>query len=659
MATKPVLPKPAVNKIGKLIDEMFAKMRERFLGPWASGKTIVISTKAQNTIPGLYIASARAEGAPPDKEVVDHLVDNVNDFLDAYQAKAKVQVAHKVQSFLNDAKAQGIKTDFETVLGGQLAEVFANTKADVKRLIDTEATSARNLGTLEGITKVNASLDIDDPVVFFVVVRDQHLCSECKRLHLMDDETTPRLWKLSEVGHGYHKRGDENPKISGLHPNCRCTMATMMPGYGFDSSGMVDYIKEDHNEFKEQRKVSKVEYEPHDCDLHKNDTLGKMALADIRLGQKVEPPDKMFHKYDYSHVLSPEHQAAGYKMHVYVGEHPVHKDMKVVRASLSHPQAPQSSKMRHPGEVGQITGVVSNGKLEVGESHVLEPHRGGKGMPLYEALMAHAKNGLAAHTVGGGIHSTMAMKARMKVAQKHGMAYDPKPHFGPGKQFETAQEWENARTGEYDEKYSPTSHALKSEEEYGEDLIKSLPTSDFERMLGEMGWEKSRVSKEHYFDHPTVTQGAHALEGRTRQLVLGHNQQHHVDDYKIKGVLADAGLRWRADRKGLEPKPGHIYHKLYQASGHAPVLNPVNTWQTTEQHPGIKHVPLENLISTRDASADWTVPKHEADMKSGRPVPHITAVDAGDGKYMIEHGDDIHEAAKRQGKTHAPVLVSD
>lgn len=36
----------------------------------------------------------------------------------------------------------------------------------------------------------------------------------------MPDGITPRLWKLSEVGSGYHRKGDESPKLGGLHPNC-------------------------------------------------------------------------------------------------------------------------------------------------------------------------------------------------------------------------------------------------------------------------------------------------------------------------------------------------------------------------------------------------------------------------------------------------------
>ena len=73
-------------------------------------------------------------------------------------------------------------------------------------------------------------------------------------LHLLKDRKTPRLWKLSEVGSDYHKKGDSEPKFAGLHPNCRCKLTYLAKGFGFDAAGEVKYIAPDHDEFKVQRK---------------------------------------------------------------------------------------------------------------------------------------------------------------------------------------------------------------------------------------------------------------------------------------------------------------------------------------------------------------------------------------------------------------------
>jgi hypothetical protein len=114
-----------------------------------------------------------------------------------------------------------------------LDDVMKEMGTHVEAIVDTEASNARNVSLMDGIVRINAVRGIDDPVVYFVVVRDNVTCPECIKLHLLEDKRTPRVWKLSEVGQGYHKRGDDHPKIGGLHPHCRCTMVTLLPGFGF------------------------------------------------------------------------------------------------------------------------------------------------------------------------------------------------------------------------------------------------------------------------------------------------------------------------------------------------------------------------------------------------------------------------------------------
>jgi len=88
-----------------------------------------------------------------------------------------------------------------------------------------------------------------------VVIKDKDLCPECARLHLLEDGVTPRVWLLSDVGHAYHKRGEPNPKMGGLHPHCRCSMVTLMPGYGF-VAGRVGYIAKGHDQLEHQKTLS-------------------------------------------------------------------------------------------------------------------------------------------------------------------------------------------------------------------------------------------------------------------------------------------------------------------------------------------------------------------------------------------------------------------
>jgi hypothetical protein len=250
---KGTLPKGAIKQIHGAVDRVFDRVLARFLERPYGDKQIQIGWKPRATLPSIFRAGADSEQSKADENVLNGLMEVAQGFLDAQRERVKAHTVKTVQSVLREAHLADVDTDLATVLQGQLYDVFGRAEDDVKRILDTEASNARNTGALDGIIKVNAISGIEDPIVYFVVVRDNDLCDECKRLHLLDDEKTPRCYYLSELGHGYHKAGESSPKIGGLHPHCRCTMATLMPGYGFNKAGMVDWIALDHNEIKAQR----------------------------------------------------------------------------------------------------------------------------------------------------------------------------------------------------------------------------------------------------------------------------------------------------------------------------------------------------------------------------------------------------------------------
>ena len=101
-------------------------------------------------------------------------------------------------------------------------------------------------------------MGIDDPVVAFIPVKDKDLCEECERLHLMSDRICPRVWFYSEIQGGYFHRGDDTPSWNLLHPHCRCTPSTVLPGFGFDGNGRVMWIKQGFLELDFQRSVDYV-----------------------------------------------------------------------------------------------------------------------------------------------------------------------------------------------------------------------------------------------------------------------------------------------------------------------------------------------------------------------------------------------------------------
>jgi hypothetical protein len=248
-----MLPKRSATRIRAAVDQLFERAKQRLLG--IVPKRIVIRPYVNEdlTIPGLYSSAVMDDGGKPNPVTKDRIVSIAESYLDALRERTKAQVVRDVDAVLRDVRASGKDTDVATVLGGRLADTWAKLSSDVERIAATEAQHGRSMGALEGISRINTLRGIDDPVVYFVVVNDQHLCSECKRLHLMPDGATPRVWRMSEVGHGYHKKGESNPKIAGLHPHCRCSLATLLPGWGFGSTGAVEYKGSDHNELARQR----------------------------------------------------------------------------------------------------------------------------------------------------------------------------------------------------------------------------------------------------------------------------------------------------------------------------------------------------------------------------------------------------------------------
>lgn len=249
----PALGAGAIRNIHRGVDSVFDRLKVRMLGPQSVPKQIYVAYTPAYSLPGIFQQAAREEGGVANLTHLNQILKVAGSYIDSVREKTKAKAVHEVQTFLADAQAQGVETNLETVLGGKLTEVWSETASAVRKIIDAEATHTRNVGVLDGIVRINASVGVEDPWVYFVVVRDASLCDECRRLHLLEDGITPRVWRLSEVGHGYHHKGESNPKMGGLHPHCRCSMVTLMPGYGFDEKGRIAYIARDHSEHKRQQ----------------------------------------------------------------------------------------------------------------------------------------------------------------------------------------------------------------------------------------------------------------------------------------------------------------------------------------------------------------------------------------------------------------------
>jgi hypothetical protein len=264
---------PPIHKLSKggaklihdAIDEIFDKLKIRFLGPHTvkTGKKLYVGFRRDVSLPGIFERAASEEGVVrPDLDLLDSLSRVASNYIDGTRERAKAKVSHEIDGWLREQTTKKVAPDaLNEALKERLGDVWKEITTAAKTIIETESTKTRNVSIMDGIVKMNAARGIEDPVVYFIVVRDDRRCGECTRLHLMEDEVTPRCWHLSSVGHGYHTKGDDFPKLGGLHPNCRCTMVTLLPGFGFDKKGGLTFIGPDHLELEKQRDAAEEEME--------------------------------------------------------------------------------------------------------------------------------------------------------------------------------------------------------------------------------------------------------------------------------------------------------------------------------------------------------------------------------------------------------------
>lgn len=212
----------AASRVDAMFDELATRVFSGRPGPSAE------------SIPGIFHA-ASGERSPTTIRIIRPYLESLSHHLDAKRAQAHTEVIRALADSRPDAM-----------------ELAANKiKADAERLLETEATVARNLGALQAAGRHAELLGVEDPVVVFLVHR-VGACQECVRLH-QTASGEPRAWLQSELGTGYHRRGEDNAKVGGLHPRCRCSLVYVPPGYGY-RGGKLSFMSKDYSLLADQRK---------------------------------------------------------------------------------------------------------------------------------------------------------------------------------------------------------------------------------------------------------------------------------------------------------------------------------------------------------------------------------------------------------------------
>lgn len=241
--------------IGKIVEDIFDRIALAFIGDIPSlknKKLLVISSEVNFGLPHLFVQAMKNKTPNEvEKDVLKSLLESSHGYIESLKNKTKSNVTERIDGLAREAKIKGQKLD-ENDVEKAIDEELGKARSHMQAIVESESTKLRNLGTMMDISRVAADLGDDDPTVFFIMVRDGATCKECVRLHTIDGGA-PRLWKFSELKQGYHKRGEDMPSAFGLHPHCRCTLTYLSKGFGFDKTGRLKYISENHDELSTQR----------------------------------------------------------------------------------------------------------------------------------------------------------------------------------------------------------------------------------------------------------------------------------------------------------------------------------------------------------------------------------------------------------------------
>ncbi len=236
------IPNRVIQLVTSKISDLFDQVKVKFLGPRGADKHVDTSYNQHLSLPGMYEAASREEQGLPNLETLSTITSTSKNYLEALKLKT-------INSTIKDLEDKANKADD---VSGILEDNWKKATAALQKIIETETQGVKNIALLDGIIRTNKAFDIEDPQVAFVIVKDGEVCDECTRLHTIDG-VTPKVWRLSELRHGYHRLGDDTPSIYGLHPHCRCQLITLLPGYGFNQEGKVRYISRNHDEHSKQR----------------------------------------------------------------------------------------------------------------------------------------------------------------------------------------------------------------------------------------------------------------------------------------------------------------------------------------------------------------------------------------------------------------------
>ena len=244
------------ESLNKIVEDIFDNIALQLIGDipkLQDKKRLVISASPNLGLANLFVQAMKNKTPNSiERGVLKSLLTTSHGHIESLKHKTMSNITERLDGLARESKLQKRKIEKEEI-DAIVNEEFKKDKRNLEAIAEYESTKLRNLGTMMDITAVSASIGDEDPSVFFVVIKDNVTCKECIRLHLMPDQVTPRIWKLSELKQSYHKRGEDAPSAFGLHPHCRCTLVYLSRGFGFDKAGNIKYKEEGFDAYLAQR----------------------------------------------------------------------------------------------------------------------------------------------------------------------------------------------------------------------------------------------------------------------------------------------------------------------------------------------------------------------------------------------------------------------
>lgn len=243
------------DQIKGLVERFFDKISAKLLGsiPSLRNKNLFFSSYDLSLTNIFIQAMDNKHPNELEQDVLKGLLSSSLGYLDAIKHNTQSNVAEQVDGLIRQSQNSNRELD-PSEINEILQREFNKAKSAVKTIAESEGTKVRNVGSAMDISRLASERGIEDPNVFFIVIRDKSTCKWCLQNHLHGNGT-PKVFKLSEIKQSYlstEQKKTGEVSVCGLHPFCRCTLGYLAPGFGF-KRGKLEYISQYHDEYKHQK----------------------------------------------------------------------------------------------------------------------------------------------------------------------------------------------------------------------------------------------------------------------------------------------------------------------------------------------------------------------------------------------------------------------